>query len=413
MKKLLVLLFATLMCGAMAAQSTPKMPRHLYVAGQADGGKTKVYNCNTKEVKYVNGHLCNIGVDNNGNVYILVCSDYRGWGNYYVYKNFDDKNPYLSFVWNQQEGIYSSMAMKVKGNNVIVAGVQSLGFNDKGYQSRMFGYLNGKRIFMTGYDRKSLKYENFRGHLKIVGSGLDARLTTYSENFSYNPQCDYLSCVYRVSDVDYYGGAIYTTGWGEREYSDNIMSNKYYLVRRCPRVWKNGAEIIAQYENKTGAAWHINVLQKDGIEYIFTSGHKGSLGYAWEHSTEQYSDISATYPGFRKEATFYVGSNENGHIFCRVFLAQKKAGQVLECGAVIQNGKKLYSWGGSVDNSFDLVAVSNGFYKLTRLPNEDLIIHYQKKYVFDGRYYRYLESDDITVPAGIIDGREPMLAVAE
>lgn len=178
MKKLFTYLAAVLLCGAVAAQN---MPKHLYVAGQADGGKTKVYNCNTKEVKYVNGHLRNIGVDNNGNIYILVCSDVKGWGNYYVYRNFDEK----------------------------------------------------------------------------------------------------------------------------------------------------------------------------------------------------------------------------------------KAGQVLECGAVIQNGKKLYSWGGSVDNSFDLVAVYNGFYKLTRLPNKDLIIHYQKKYVFDGRYYRYLESDDITVPAGTIDGREPMLAVAE
>lgn len=87
------------MCGTMMGQEAPKMPKHMVVAGQK-GSSVQVYDCITKNIKSVPGYLRNIGIDNNGNVYILVSENKSGWGNYYVYKNYDTKNPYQSLVWN-------------------------------------------------------------------------------------------------------------------------------------------------------------------------------------------------------------------------------------------------------------------------------------------------------------------------
>jgi hypothetical protein len=354
MKKIFFLLIAALMCNAASAIT---MPRHIYVAGQ-NGKEVVVHNCITRETKTVHGYLRNIGVDNSGNVYILVCNTENGWGNYYVYKNCNPQI-YLSLV-EDQGGIYSSAAMRVKGNDVIVAGVQSKGFNNKGYQSRMMGYVNGQRLFITGYDRKSLKYDNFGGYQKVIGKSLQGY---GQENNSGNPQGDYLSCVYHVDDVDYSGGAIYTTGWGEREYSDKIGTTKYYLVRRCPRVWKNGAEVVAQYENRTGAAWNIYVFNQGGKEYIYTSGHQRSQACAWEHNVDQFKNNYSPYPGVLGEATFAAGMSDNVPRFGRAFLCSRNVGLSMIELIFMENNKQIHtrSWGQNADVS-DIVAGKDGFY---------------------------------------------------
>lgn len=195
---------------------------------------------------------------------------------------------------------------KGKDNDVVVAGVQSLGFNNKGYSSRMFGYVNKKQVFMTDYERKSLKYEEFKGYAKISGSGVDTKVIGYGqENNSGNPQGDHLSCVYRVECVDYYDGKIYTGGWGEREYSETPVGyRKQYLVRRCPRVWKNGAEYCVPYENKTGAVWNLYKFTSSG-KRTFYSGHLGSVGLTWYGDSNSDKFDNSTYPGVVSEAGVY------------------------------------------------------------------------------------------------------------
>lgn len=377
MKRLLLFLVAAILFGAATAA-----PRDLYVAGQS-GGDVKVYNCNTKETKTIKGYLRNIGVDSKGNVYVLVCNVSHGWGNYYVYRNFES-TPYQSLV-EDANGIYSSMAMRVKGNDVIVAGVQSKGFNSKGYESRQFGYVNRQCKYMTGYDRKSLKRDYFEGYKKVVGSTTNKGLASYgNENNSHNPQGDYLSCLYRVEAVDYCNGDIYTTGWGEREYSETPVGyHKYYLVRRCPRVWKNGAEVVAQYENRTGAAWNINVFNMRGKEYIFTSGHQRSMACAWEGNVDQFDAQEYGYPGIYSETVLYVASNNDGPIFCRIYLC-RKGNKTIDFGRFMQNGKMVGAWGGGGGEYYqeEVVAGNDCYYEL-RTKSSNNTIEVERRYEYD------------------------------
>lgn len=396
MKKICFLVFSFyLLLSGVSAQNN--LPKYLYVAGQ-NGANVSVYNCNTKKTYTVPGYFHNIGVDNSGNVYILVCDDKSGWGNYYVYKNFNTNNPYQSFVWNQKDGIYSSMAMCVKGDDVVVAGVQSLGFNDKGYQSRMLGYVNTIMVFRTGYDRKSLKYDNFRGYQKVSGT----KLVGYGEeNNSGNPQGDHLSCVYHVDAVDYCNGYIYTCGWGEREYSKLVAGTKYYLVRRCPRVWKNGAEHVANlYVNKmdepqadkTGAFWNIFV----NGQVAETSGHLGSVPAAFQHSTPlefpidvYYDKITPGYPGFYREEFFELSQNkwltyrgEPCNTYCRILMAKGADGFNHMHGLFERTGL-IFGWFN--DRAEDAMAVDGDcFYYVKKNPGGEVSVNWYKNVLKKG-----------------------------
>lgn len=401
-KKILLLLIATLMYSAASAVT---MPKHLYVAGQ-NGNTVVVHNCITHETKTINGYLRDIGVDNSGNVYILVCNTENGWGNYYVYKNCNPQI-YLSLV-EDRGGIYSSAAMKVKGNDVVVAAVQSLGFNSKGYQSRMVGYVNGRNVFTTGYDRKSLKYDNFKGYTKFVGKNI---VGYGQENNSGNPQGDHLSCVYHVADVDYCNGAVYTTGWGEREYSETVGTQKYYFVRRCPRVWKNGAEVVAQYENKTGAAWNISVFNRGGKEYICTSGHKGSVACAWEHNADLFTADYYYYPGVIKEATFPEMGDTDSPNFGRAFLGLGNTNlKVIEIYSMSDNkllNKRMLGMNGDIS---DIVAGKDGFYAIVTDSHKTVEIHCWRK--FSGTSFGEEQAFVCRLP-GNLGLKNPLLAVVD
>lgn len=333
MKKLLLLLWVTLSLGVVAQQNplpTP-LPQKAYVAGQ-NGNVVAIYDCNEKAVYYIPGYLQDIGLTDKGGLYTLVCNNPSGWGNYYVYSGFNTTKPYMAFE-EDADGIYSSMAMRVKGNEVVVAGVQSRGFNDKGYESHMFGFVDGRRAFVTEHARMSLKRDLFRGYRKWTGSGANAHLVGYGqENNSGNPQGDHLSCVFHVDGVDYVDGYIYTSGWIEREYSEGPAGfKKHYLVRRCPAAWRNGHEIVKNYEQKTGAAWNINVLKYGKSEVIMTSGHKGSRAWSWNLHFDLIQDgdknmTSGTlYPGIFREEAFVLPLSlwkANSFTHCRIYMAR-------------------------------------------------------------------------------------------
>lgn len=363
MKKLFLFLIAALMSGVVSASIT--MPKHLVVAGQS-GTQIKVYNCKTKETKTVPGYLKNVGVDNSGNVYVLSCNSPNGWGDYTVYKNY---SVYSTFK-KEKDYEYSSMAMCVKGNNVIIAGSQVKKFNSKGYEARLVGYNNKVRVYETDWERKSLKRDQFHGYSEIKGSTTKRKIEPiYGQNESGCPEGAHLSVVYHVDAVDYCDGFIYATGWGEREYSETPVGyTKQYLVRRCPRVWKNGKEVVQQYENQTGAAWNISVFKYMGKEYIFTSGHHRDKPCAWEHSNDQFSLSGYTYPCIVSEATFQAGAIGGQPIYCRIFLI-KNGSNYEEKGIYFQGNKNVGGWSGMKDNSTDVVAGAKSFYKVTNGSN--------------------------------------------
>ena len=396
MKKLFLFLLAALMCGAASASIT--MPKHLVVAGQSDK-QVKVYNCKTKATYSLSGYLRNVGVDNSGNVYVLVANQQNGWGSYTVYKN---SSIYMSLTesGNMQ---YSSMAMCVKGNNVVIAGSQVKKFNSKGYEARQVGYNNKVRVYETDWERKSLKRDQFKGYAKITGSGTKTKVEPiYDQNESGCPEGVHLSVEYHVDAVDYCDGFIYATGWGEREYSETpIGYQKQYLVRRCPRVWKNGHNVVEQYENQTGAAWNISVFNVGGKEFIFTSGHHRDKPCAWEHSTDQYSVSSGyIYPCIVSEATFQAGSVAGQPIFCRVFLVKTGANTYAEKGIYVQNNKTVGNWAGENNNSTDLVAGKKSFYKVTTNANGVVVVKCQQNCYNDNNGYNFKDVGNLaTLPA--------------
>lgn len=356
MKKILTFIIAAMFTSIASAVVVPKS---LYVARQ-NGENVMVLNCNTKETKFINGYLKNIGVDDNHNVYVLVCDKQDGWGSYYVYKNFS-KSPYLAL--KEFNGVtYSSAAMKVKGNDVIVAAVKNKKFNDKGYEASMEGYINGKMKFGTAWERKSLKRENFKGYRKIVNH----KWAGYDENAQITPLGTSASVVCHIDAVDYRDGYLYATGWGEREYTDVAAGKKWYLVRRCPRVWVNGNLMGAQEDNKTGAAWNITVLTINGDPHTFTSGHLGTDPYAWIGKIKLDTGISGD-DGIFSEAIAL--GNEN--VQCHIYLTHK--GNTHQETGIFYNSKheKLASWNDTSLKYMDAVAANNAIYELAQDSNNN------------------------------------------
>lgn len=311
MKKILITLLSAIALCAVAAAQTPS---DIYYTVQL-GDKAWVYNALTGTRYALAGYAVNIGIDDNHNVYVLCGEKSSGLGySFTVYKN---KEVYQELpAANKDIQFYSSMAMKVVGNNVVVAGVESLKFNKKGYSSRMVGYVNGIRIYQTEWERKSLKRDQFKGFCEIQGSGRSAKVVQAS---NYNSLfTDPASIVFFVKAVDYVDGYIYTTGWGEREYTETPIGYKtQYLVRRCPRVWKNGKEIVQQYENRTGAANSINVM-RDG-KNILTSGNVRQHMCGWDGSKDMITTESAG-TDIVQEAVIFSGMVDGSPLFTRIFI---------------------------------------------------------------------------------------------
>jgi len=278
MKKYFILA-AMLLWGAAAMAASPHFAAALSYDGQTyvytDFGKAfqvegkilsvffdgaTIWTLTTPDINYLCGNL--------------ICHEYR------VYKNTELMKTYKG---NSNER-YFSVAMRVKDGHVVVAGSKVRGFNKKGVEACLFGEVDFKKSYQTDYVRKSLKRENFRG-FSVIDSG-QPLVPAYDADGTYN-----LSVYYGVKDVDYYKGNIYASGWGEREYTNTYRAVKYYLVRRCPRVWKNGKEYLQQFENQTGAAYFINVVNAGGKKHVLTSGHHRGTGCGWDGEKIMY-----TYP---------------------------------------------------------------------------------------------------------------------
>lgn len=314
MKRIISILaaLATVIC------ANAQKPRDVYYTVEKNQ-YIYVYNGNTGasyKLDTYGAKAFNIGIDSDHNVYVLV----GAWDvhkdlyhNFVVYKN---GKPYQTFT-EEGDQFYSSMAMKVVGNNVVVAGVESKRFNSKGFEARMVGYVNKVRVYQTDWERKSLKRDQFKGFRTITGSGSKTSVAP-ANNFNSIVKNDTDSRVYYIAAVDYVDGYIYTTGWGEREYTETpIGYQKQYLVRRCPRVWKNGKQIVQQYENRTGAAWNINVMRSG--QNILTSGHMRDQICGWDGNKDMITDNTRDNQ-IKREAVIYSGMADGTPMFTRMFV---------------------------------------------------------------------------------------------
>lgn len=297
-KRIIVLISAFTFAAAMQAGA-----QSIVIAGETGKGDIKVSVLGGKTYT-VSGYLKDLAFDSAG-PWVLACAKPDMWGSYTVYHNQEVKKKYTA----SDEGEYSSMAMRLKGTSLVIAGTIARYFNKNGYEAKMFGEVNFRRMYSTEYERKSLKRERFCGFVTADGA------KTSRPKYDLGAQ-DIMSEVFHVFDCDYYDGDIYATGWGEWEYTNNSGYTNYY-VRRCARVWKNGKEAVQQDGDRTGAAYSINVLPGN----ILTSGHKEGNARGWNGSRD---DIS-----FSKEApvtaeAVLVTDNQNSNIFKRLCLIDGK-----------------------------------------------------------------------------------------
>jgi len=254
--------FSLAMAIMLSAASTAKA-QSIVVAGNTGNGSIKVSVIRGKSYT-VSGYLKDLAYDSSG-PWVLSCSSYNMWGSYTVYHNQEIKKKYTT----EDGGEFSSMAMRRKGDDIIIAGTIARRFNKKGFEAKMFGEVNFRRKFTTEYERKSLKRERFYGF--VSADGTKTSVPKYDVGAKYTD-----SEVFHIFACDYEWGNIFTTGWGEREYTHNTGYTNY-LVRRCARVWKNGELDWEQFQNRTSAAYSINVVEGD----VLTSGHNRGQAWGW------------------------------------------------------------------------------------------------------------------------------------
>lgn len=304
MKKILLTISAAL---AFLVSAAGQECHKIVVADNYEDGNTIVYNPLDNSRYYLEGYICNIDIDNDYNVYVLVCNSDNGIGSYTVYKNED---VYLTLDVDGLDRFYSSAAMKVVSGKVIVSAVECRKFNKKGYEARMVGYVNKSRKFRTEWERKSLKRETFKGYYVLTGTTTNITLASPAMCSTFFGG---MSIPFEIMDVDYYKGDIYATGWGEREYSVMPVGwKKSYLVRRCPRVWKNGNRYIEMFSDRIGCSNSIDVRALNGELHVFTSGHDMCNLCGWDGNQMTIAtENRKEYNNIDREAVVYAGRNKN------------------------------------------------------------------------------------------------------
>lgn len=355
MKKLAFVLMACLaVCMTANAQS-------MYVASKASDGIALV-NMKTGEYQILDADIpVDIGIDDRGYTYVLGYS--KKSNTFKVWLNGQLQQQYFASDWGGD--MFSSMAMKIVGNDVVIACVLLRKFNKNGYEARQMGFVNGALKYRTDWERKSLKRDQFQGYISLSGSGrsLKKEYPVYNHNpYVLNSGIveKQVSQVMFIADVDYVNGDIYATGWGEREYTETPVGyQKQYLVRRCPRVWKNGKLLVEQYQNRTGAAWCINVMR--GGKNILTSGHQRGNVCAWDGNKDM---ISGGEGSIIREAVIDCGNVDGTPVFMRAYLIKESDGNHIYYNVTGKNGNLKPEIMQIKYNFQDIVAYQNKFFFL-------------------------------------------------
>ena len=313
MKNYFKISFMLLAFMGLAAESQAQT---IYLSGTTSSGKSKVITSKGQTYNYNEPVITNLGANKNG-VYALartrnvpyytkeknmniLNSDYHhdyiprwnqeitGGGVVYnngsVYKAYGDPN------WDN-EYFYSSLVMKVKPSDVVVAGVLTKPYQyDKdhnnllGFQSLMFGEVNKLSKFKSEW-----KHQDNAG--KYKSKSFTDKLRTLRP------------MVWHITDCEYNGGKIYTVGAKEHDgsaYNVSDATRDYYYNHRV-QIWANGNEFIKPNSGDYTNSWATSIDYIVPINMFLTSGFKWApTQHVWDwadrkgidsHKVTQYAQV--------------------------------------------------------------------------------------------------------------------------
>ena len=296
MKKLLR---SALLCAAAFVFLVPANAQTVYVAATKEDGGVIVKSNKANTITLDGREVTGVGANSRGVWTLVRTTDVRGnwysnvgpadrhmigWGEYVLYLN---GNVYKKYPFGDPKtGCISSAVLKVKGNDVAVAGTMAKKFEDTWcYWGKLWGELNGRSVYNTEWERKSLKRKWFQGLTEPTHGLLNV-------GYAKTPDVDgNFSSMYHVFACDILDGKIYSTGWGEREYTyyNTGLAQDVYYVRRCARGWLNGKEVLQQYKNQTSGARTLTIGGNSSNPIWYTAGHHRGDPMSWTGNTDMAS----------------------------------------------------------------------------------------------------------------------------
>ena len=282
----LTCLLLALFMGTTARSQTPAV----YLSGSING-KTKVISNKGQTYNYNEPVITSLGANKDG-VYALARTrsvEYTtfehnentfDWGQHWyqprwnckltgggvVYNNNSVYKSYTDPDW-RNEDFYSSLVMKVSGNNVIVAGVRTRKYKyDKnhnyhlGFESMQIGEVN--------------KLSVFRGTWQHQGNA-----GKYSARWRDEPLKKLRPMVCHITDCAYYNGKIYAVGCKEHDGSAYNMSSAHtdsYYNHRA-QIWENGKDFMQVSSGDFSNSWANSITcirDKNRNNHFYTCGYK-------------------------------------------------------------------------------------------------------------------------------------------
>ena len=284
--KFLTCLLLALFMGTTARSQTPAV----YLSGSING-KTKVISNKGQTYNYNEPVITSLGANKNG-VYALARTrevaytslehneNTFDWGQHWyqprwnckltgggvVYNNNSVYKSYTDPDWGNED-FYSSLVMKVSGQNVIVAGVRT-----KKYQ-----YLIKNKPFI-GFESMQIgevnKLSVFRGTWQHQGNA-----GKYSARWRDEPLKKLRPMVCHITDCAYYNGKIYAVGCKEHDGSAYNMSSAHtdsYYNHRA-QIWENGKDFMQVSSGDFSNSWANSITcirDKNRNNHFYTCGFK-------------------------------------------------------------------------------------------------------------------------------------------
>ena len=283
----LTCLLLALFMGTTARSQTPAV----YLSGSING-KTKVISNKGQTYTYNEPVITSLGANKDG-VYALARTrniDYSKFENNHTTNDYgqhwyaprwnsriigggvvyNNSSVYKSYTDPNYDGedFYSSLVMKVSGNNVIVAGVRTRKYKyDKnhnyhlGFESMQIGEVNKLSVF-----KDTWKHQGNAGK--------------YDDRFGIGVwQKKLRPMVCHITDCAYYNGKIYAVGSKEHDgnaFNMSLTHTDHYYNHRA-QIWENGKDFMQVSSGDFSNSWANSITcirDKNRNNHFYTCGYK-------------------------------------------------------------------------------------------------------------------------------------------